>query len=500
MRAHVGSAKIFAHTRDVILRHFFGDGVDFFFDFVCFVKRVHIHVDVRLHNLLEKVVDMLLQIAYLAHRRVRKTLSAVLQFVGVFYDVFGIVAHALDVGYRVERACKIGVVLIVELEFREFDDETRDLSVEKVKLVFVLTELFHFRIVKSANHVAGKVVVVQCDFRHIDDFVFRLLDGDRGSGEHVLVDIVQFFGRFFRFFALWNYLRDESDQQFCQRKHNHDGENVEDGVEHSKLRLRCAREHLCKQITEGYHSFGRYCLAYFAHHHCNEHKHHDAGYVEQKVYKSGALCVGARSHASDDCNHARADVRAHREIYALIEGDKSRKNHRDGNRRHHRRALNDRGENRAYENEKYGVCDECKEILDRFEFGKRFHRPAHHIESYEQHSETRQNAADFFGDVFFCKRHRKRAYTGKSGEHNARGYGVFKHTESGDLSRDCGADVCPVDDGCGLHKRHNARVDETYHHHGGCARTLNCRRCERAYAHAHEFAFGRARKQLFEFV
>lgn len=74
---------------------------------------------------------------------------------------------------------------------------------------------------------------------------------------------------------------------------------------------------------------------------------------------------------------------------------------------------------------------------------------------------------------------------------------VFKHTESGDLSRDCGADVCAVDYGCGLHKRHNARVDETYHHDGGCARTLNCRRCERAYAHAHEFAFGRAAQTAF---
>ena len=65
------------------------------------------------------------------------------------------------------------------------------------------------------------------------------------------------------------------------------------------------------------------------------------------------------------------------------------------------------------------------------------------------------------------------------------------------MTRDCSTDVCAVNYGCGLHKRHNARIDKTDDHNGGCARRLNRRRCDRANADADEFALGCSCKELF---
>ena len=134
------------------------------------------------------------------NRVIRECLIGFFEFVGVFDDVFRIVADAFEVGYGVERGCKIVVVGVVHFEFGKIDDKSCDFLVKEVKFVFVLAELLYLRIIERADYVAGDVVVVERDFRHIDDFVFGLLNGDRRRFEHMLVDVEHmFFGLFVRF-------------------------------------------------------------------------------------------------------------------------------------------------------------------------------------------------------------------------------------------------------------------------------------------------------------
>ena len=134
------------------------------------------------------------------NRDIREGLIGFFEFVGVFDDVFRIVADAFEVGYGMERGCKIVVVGVVHFEFRKIDDESCDFLIKEVEFVFVLAELLYIRIIERADYVAGDVVVVQCDFRHIDDFVFGLLNGDRRRFEHMLVDEEHmFFWLFVRF-------------------------------------------------------------------------------------------------------------------------------------------------------------------------------------------------------------------------------------------------------------------------------------------------------------
>ena len=187
------------------------------------------------------------------------------------------------------------------------------------------------------------------------------------------------------------------------------------------MRLRNAGEHLFKQISECNDLCGIDRFRDFAHHHCDDHKDDNAGYVEQKVNERGAFCVGARSKTCDDCHDARADVRTHREVDALVEVDEPRKCHSDCNGRHNRRTLNYGGENCAYQNEKNGIRYGCEKVFDGIESGKDFHRRTHHIETHEQHTEACEDTADFLCDVFFGERHSKRADTRKGCKHDAGG-------------------------------------------------------------------------------
>ena len=216
--------------------------------------------------------------------------------------------------------------------------------------------------------------------------------------------------------------------------------------------------------------------------------------------ESGALCIRAGRDTCDYSHDARADVRSHSEINALIERYKPRENHCYRNRSHDRRALNDCGEHCANENEQYGIFYKSEKIFDCFHLRKVAHRAAHHIETDEKHAEACEYAADFFDDVFLCKSHDERTDSRKRCKYDARRDCVVKHAERGDLSRYGRSYVCAVNHGCRLHERHNACVDETYDHDAGCARTLNCRGCHRAYADANEFALGRASEEFFEFV
>ena len=148
--------------------------------------------------------------ANLLNRDVRESLVGFFEFVGVFDDVFRIVADAFEVGYGMERGCKVVVVGVVHFEFGKIDDESCDFFIKEVEFVFVLAELFDVRIIERADYVAGDVVVVKRDFRHIDDFVFGLLNGDRRRFEHMLVDVEHmFFGLFVRFFLVGQNLANE---------------------------------------------------------------------------------------------------------------------------------------------------------------------------------------------------------------------------------------------------------------------------------------------------
>ena len=385
-----------------------------------------------------------------------------------------------------------------DVGFGEFDVETDDFSVEEVKLFFVLNEGILVCEIERAEHINRAVEVVKRDFRHIEHFFAKLCHRDRGSGQEVFFEINEMRSVGVGFaFSFGQYLRHELDEQVGERKNYRNRYDVEERMEHSQLRGRNLREHLFEQYAESNCAVRR-----FAHNEPDEHKEDNARNVENEVNERGAFCVGGTSDTSDYRDHARADIAAHCEVDALVEGDKPRENHCDGNTRHNGRTLNYGGENRTYYYEKYGIFDCGEERLnaETFFFGEYRHRGTHYVECHENKSETEQYAAYLFDDVLFGEHNHTRADEGKRREYYRSRNGFAERAECDNLTRDCRTDVRAEYYCCGLGEGHKRRVDKTDYHNADGARALNCSRCDGAYSDSEEFAFGRFGKEGFEFV
>ena len=216
-----------------------------------------------------------------------------------------------------------------------------------------------------------------------------------------------------------------------------------------------------------------------------QHKDYDTHYVENQVYRCGSLGGCATCHARDNGHDARADVAAHRQVDALVEGDQARNDHRDGDGSHHRRGLDDGRQHRADQNQQHGIVDVGQELPNGLQRGEFVHRVSHHRKSDEQHSESRQDAAYLLGCVAFAEQGHKRANASKSRKNDGGGDAVgAKHAQGHQLRRDGGADVGAIDDGGCLRQRQDAHIDEADDHHRDGAAALDGGSAHRADAHA----------------
>ncbi len=130
--------------------------------------------------------------------------------------------------------------------------------------------------------------------------------------------------------------------------------------------------------------------------------------------KSCPLGVRPAGHACQDGHHARTDVGTHCQVDALVERKQARHNHRDGDGRKHRRALDDGGEQRPQEDDQQRVFDAGEELFHRIESGEIVHGIRHHAEADKQCAEARQDAAHMFPRLTFREHQDKGADARKS--------------------------------------------------------------------------------------
>lgn len=492
--AHLGRASAFAQPPYMVFSHAGRKVVDGFFRFVRLCKSRSVAVRVRLYYVVVKSVNKLFQVAYLVFGFVRKYFVRFFQPVRIFDYVFGIVSDAFEIGNGTESRGEIDPVLFAQVGFQELYNELREFFIQKVELPFVCTEGFDFGIVERADDLDRNVEVVERDFRHLQYLPLGLLDCDGRVCQHMLFHKGKVRRAVFvaRLVFVRHDLCHELYEKPGQRKDYCDGRHVEYRVEHRKLHLRCVREHLAEQKSVIY--------AAESQEHSYKHEHNYAAHIEDQVYESRALCVFRARKPGYERGHAGADVRAHRDIYSLIQRDESRDNHCYCHGRHYGRALYYGCECRADNNEQEGIFEKGKKALNRLEFGEISHCVAHHRKSYEQHTEARRDSAYFTQAVFFCEGEYEGAYSGKCGKYDGRGNGVCaEHTQRDELSRDSSADVCAENYGRRLRKRHYARVYKAYDHDGCCARALYDGGRRRAHAHTDQLALRSFRKKGFQF-
>ena len=190
LRAHVQLANPLVEPLNMVLGHLIGDDVDLLLDVVCLLQRGLVVLGVSLDDLLVEPVDETLHRHDLADGIVGELDPVRLHLLGILHDVLGIIADALQVGYRMVDGGDVDLIPLAELVLRQFDEEPRDLLVEEVELLFVVAEALHAPEIELAYHVTGDAVVLDRHDGHVLDLVHDLLDGDWRCPQHVIVDEV----------------------------------------------------------------------------------------------------------------------------------------------------------------------------------------------------------------------------------------------------------------------------------------------------------------------
>ena len=217
------------------------------------------------------------------------------------------------------------------------------------------------------------------------------------------------------------------------------------------------------------------------------------------MQQGGAAGVGAAANGRNYGHHARADVRAHCQVDALVEVDKSAENHCDNYRCQHRRRLDYGREQRAYQHQNQWVADARQKHFNRVERGKVVHCVRHCVQAHKQQAEASQNVAAQLQPLALAEHCHKNANARKRRENDGCRQAVAaEHTQRHNLRRNGRADVGAVDYRGRLRQRHYAHVDKTDDHNRHCARTLNGRRANRSNADAQPFALARFGKKAFQ--
>ncbi len=284
------------------------------------------------------------------------------------------------------------------------------------------------------------------------------------------------------------------DQQVSKRQDDNDSKAVEDCMEHSQLHLRCIGEHILEYCTETDLPLGNKI-----HHESGNQKDYYTKAVENQVHKGSTFGILSTGHTGNNRYDAGTDVGTECKIDTLVERNKPRYHHRDCDRCHHGRGLDNRRKDSTDKHQQNRIADRGKEDLDRIHLCKILHRARHHTQSDEEHTEARKDTACRFPYVALAEKSDECADTCECSKDGSGGQTALgSETECDNLRRDSSTDIGTIDDSCRLTEGHNAHIDETDDHHRGGTRRLDSRRTERTDADTDQFVVAHFGKQSLE--
>ena len=467
--------------------------VDLLFDCIGLCQILQTLVLVGFHRTVIQLVKQGLQLADLVFRVIGELLMGFGKGDGILHDVLRVVSDPFQVADVPVRAGEVNPVFLSQAAFRtQAHDETDQLAVDEIEPPLVPLEELFFRELQLRGHLQASVHVQQGGLGHVQDFALDLRNRHRRSPEHVFIDIAKGELGVLHHRLVRNHPGHETHQGTRQREHHRHRHRVEEGMEHGELGLGGGREQLVEQASVG--------DAEAAQHRRREHEEHHAGNVEEQVDEGGPLGVGPAGDTGNDRHDAGTDVGTHREIDTLVDADKARHHHGEGDGGHHRGTLDDGREQGAEQHQQERVADSGEEGLDPLKGCKRLHGSAHQFQTHEQESETGQDAAQDLDAALLGEETQECTQSRKGGKDNAGRDGVpAEHTQGHDLRGHRRTDIGPVDDGGGLGQGDDTGIDEADGHDRRRTGTLDGGRSERTDPDAQEFAAGGLGEELFEF-
>ena len=173
-------------------------------------------------------------------------------------------------------------------------------------------------------------------------FGFELSYGYYRRAEHLLVEEIEMRLVGLGLRLVFDDLASYRHQCAGERQGYEHRADIKDGMEHRQLELRRCRKQVLEERAEGPDTGGEQ-----THRSGNQQEEHDTHDVENEVDHRRPFGSYSAGQTGNNRYHARTDVATHREVDALIERHQPRDDHRDGDRGHDGRRLDDGGQDRA---------------------------------------------------------------------------------------------------------------------------------------------------------
>ncbi len=377
-------------------------------------------------------------------------------------NIDGVVTQTLEVADGVENLGADLAVLTGEGLCGQLDQIGAQLVLVAVQSIFHLHDTLRAGRVIFLHQIHGQhqdILSLQC---HVGGDVEGFGHGHRGGAQQTLVqqDVVVGggggrVGGLFPHQALG-----EPHQIFGHRQQQRRGHQIEDGVHQCDLpgldalgdegpvkdgvqqqkarKAQDGADDLDGHMEDG-HPFGLYIGA-------------DAG--DQR----GGACADVLAHNDGD-SHAVGDAAC--EGQGLQDTDRGR------------RALDDAGEQGAYQHAHQGILEFHQQLLEFRHIGQRADCARHHLHAVHQHGKAHEHRADALAGLLFGEHNHDDARKGQQGrkvlglEHLDPEDAALDARKTGQPGGKGGADVGAEDDMNGLTELHDARVHQTHQHDGG---------------------------------
>ena len=302
------------------------------------------------------------------------------QLLGLFHDVHGIVADALELGDKVQQLGHGMALVIAQLLIGHLNKVIGDGHLHAVDEVLPHLDGAHGVLVHLQQQRRSQIDVAGGTAGHFDHRVLGLLQGHGRALEQTLVQ--HRHAQFLRFLSVVRHREHgQLGQHPAARQEQQHGTHTGQGVD----------------VCDGalVHHVMPHGDAEGELHRIDQGQQYDAAdHVEVQVDEGGALAVLGGAADGEQRGEGRADVGTQDDGDGRTEGDQTRTGQRLQDAHRRRRGLDEHRDHQAHQHAQDGVGHGDEQVLERGAFPQGGHAGVHQAHAGEQDAEAQHDLAD----------------------------------------------------------------------------------------------------------
>ena len=304
----------------------------------------------------------------------------VVQLLGLFHDVHGIVANALELGDKVQQLGHRVALVVAQLLIGQLDQIVGDLHLHAVDQVLAHLNGAHGLLVHLQKQRRGQTHVASGTAGHLDHSVLSLLQSHSRALVQTLVQ--------HRHAQLLCFLHATGHREHRQAAQHSAARQEQQHGAYAGQSMDVCNGALVHHIAPHGDADGE------LHRIDQRQQDHTADDVEVQVDERGPLTILGRAADGEQRGERRTDMRTQNDGDGRTEGDKPCAGQCLQNTHGGRRGLDDHGDHHAHQNTQNGVCHSDEQILKDCALPQGCHAGIHQAHAGKQDTEAQHDLTD----------------------------------------------------------------------------------------------------------